>query len=148
MVENWPTMEGFGDKGLEVLILTDPVDEVWVDQVGAFDGKPLQSIAKGQVDLDSEDEKTDIEPERAQQQKDFAALLIWLTGKLAAEVKEVRRSSRLTSSPACIVGDAQDMTPTLEKMDRAMGQEMPNAKRILEINPTHPLVRGMRKAQD
>ncbi|MBB4956836.1 molecular chaperone HtpG [Micromonospora polyrhachis] len=148
MIENSPHMEAFRAKGYEVLILTDPVDEVWVEQVGAFDGKPLQSIAKGQIDLDSEDEKADTEPEREQAKKDFAELLSWLTGKLSAEVKEVRLSSRLTTSPACLVGDAQDMTPTLEKLYRAMGQEVPHVKRILEINPTHPLVTGMRKAQE
>ncbi|MGW0436866.1 molecular chaperone HtpG [Micromonospora sp. NPDC003197] len=148
MIENSPHMEAFRAKGYEVLILTDPVDEVWVEQVGAFDGKPLLSIAKGQIDLDSEDEKADTEPEREQAKKDFAELLSWLTGKLSAEVKEVRLSSRLTTSPACLVGDAQDMTPTLEKLYRAMGQEVPHVKRILEINPTHPLVTGMRKAQE
>jgi molecular chaperone HtpG len=148
MIENSPHMEAFRAKGYEVLILTDPVDEVWVERVGAFDGKPLRSIAKGQVDLDTDDEKADTEPEREQQKKDYAGLLTWLTEKLTADVKEVRLSTRLTTSPACIVGDAQDMTPTLEKMYRAMGQELPTVKRILEINPTHPLVTGLRKAQE
>ncbi|MBO4209614.1 molecular chaperone HtpG [Micromonospora echinofusca] len=148
MIENSPHMEAFRAKGYEVLILTDPVDEVWVERVPEFDGKPLQSIAKGQVDLDTEEEKKGAEAEREQQQKDFAALLTWLTGKLAADVKEVRLSSRLTTSPACIVGDAQDITPTLERMYRAMGQEVPPIKRILELNPTHPLVTGLRKAHE
>jgi molecular chaperone HtpG len=139
MIENSPHMEAFRAKGYEVLILTDPVDEVWVERVGTFDGKPLQSIAKGQVDLDSDDEKP---------AEDFATLLSWLGEKLSEEVKEVRLSSRLTTSPACIVGDAHDMTPTLEKMYRAMGQEMPSVKRILEINPTHPLVAGLREARE
>jgi molecular chaperone HtpG len=140
MIENSPHMEAFRAKGYEVLVLTDPVDEVWVERVGAFDGKSLQSIAKGQVDLDSDDKKPDDEG--------FAPLLTWLGEKLSAEVKEVRLSSRLTTSPACIVGDAHDMTPTLEKMYRAMGQEMPHVKRILEVNPTHPLVTGLRAARD
>ncbi|MFD1322010.1 molecular chaperone HtpG [Micromonospora sonneratiae] len=148
MIENSPHIEAFRAKGYEVLVLTDPIDEVWVEQIGAFDGKSLQSVAKGQVDLDSEDEKADTEPEREQQKKDFAPLLSWLTEKLTEQVKEVRLSSRLTTSPACIVGDAHDMTPTLEKMYRAMGQEMPQVKRILELNPTHPLVTGLRKAHE
>ncbi|MEH1017723.1 molecular chaperone HtpG [Micromonospora sp. CPCC 206060] len=148
MIENSPHMEAFRAKGYEVLVLTDPVDEVWVERVAEFDGKPLQSIAKGQVDLDTEEEKKGAEAEREQQQKDFAALLTWLGGKLEAEVKEVRLSSRLTTSPACIVGDAQDITPTLERMYRAMGQEIPPIKRILELNPTHPLVTGLRKAHE
>ena len=146
MIENSPHMEAFKARGLEVLILTDSVDEVWVDQVPQFDGKTLQSIAKGQVDLDTEEEKQATEVAREQQKKDFADLLTWLTGALDAQVKEVRLSSRLTTSPACVVSDAQDITPTLEKMYRAMGQEVPQVKRILELNPEHPLVDGLRKA--
>jgi molecular chaperone HtpG len=147
-LENSPHLEAFGAKGYEVLLLTDPIDEMWVSSVTEFDGKRLQSIAKGQVDLDSEEEKKTAEPEREQQRKDFAALLSFLTTALADNVKEVRLSSRLTASPACIVGDAHDATPTLEKMYRAMGQDVPQVKRILEVNPTHPLVSGLREAYD
>ncbi|MFI6584618.1 molecular chaperone HtpG [Embleya sp. NPDC050493] len=148
MVENSPHMEAFAAKGYEVLILTDPVDEVWVDQVPAFDGHRLQSIAKGQVDLDEPAEDGDEEAgaEKAKREQDFAALLPWLTTTLSEQVKQVRLSSRLTTSAACIVGDAHDMTPTLEKMYRAMGQEMPSVKRILELNPTHPLITALRSA--
>ncbi|SDY29624.1 molecular chaperone HtpG [Amycolatopsis xylanica] len=147
-IENSPHMEAFSAKGYEVLILTDAVDEMWVDSIGEFDGKRFQSIAKGQVDLDTEEEKKDAESERDQQQKDFASLLTWMTKSLEENVKEVRLSSRLTTSPACIVGDAHDVTPTLEKMYRAMGQDVPHIKRILELNPAHPLVTGLRKAHD
>jgi molecular chaperone HtpG len=148
MIENSPHLEAFRAKGFEVLILTDPVDEVWVERVGQFDGKSLQSIAKGQVDLDSEDEKKSTEPEREQQKKDYADLLTWLGTTLQEDVKEVRLSSRLTTSPACLVGDAYDITPTLEKMYRAMGQDVPSVKRILELNPTHALVTGLRAAHE
>ncbi|MFI6821017.1 molecular chaperone HtpG [Micromonospora sp. NPDC050187] len=148
MIENSPHMEAFRARGYEVLILTDPVDEVWVERVGEFDGRPLRSIAKGQVDLDTEEEKKNAEPEREQQRKDFEALLTWLGEQLSDQVREVRLSSRLTTSPACIVGDAHDMTPTLEKMYRAMGQDVPPVKRILELNPTHPLVTGLRAAHE
>jgi molecular chaperone HtpG len=148
MIENSPHMEAFRAKGYEVLVLTDPVDEVWVERVPQFDGKPLQSIAKGQVDLDSEEEKKTAEAEREQQKKDFGPLLAWLQEKLQEQVKEVRLSARLTTSPACIVGDEHDITPTLEKLYRAMGQEVPPTKRILELNPSHALVTGLRKAQE
>lgn len=148
LIESSPHMEAFQVKGFEVLLLTDPVDEMWVDSVREFDGKRLQSIAKGQVDLDTEEEKKTAEPERDQQKKDFADLLSWMTTTLQDDVKEVRLSSRLTSSPACIVGDTHDITPTLEKMYRAMGQGMPSIKRILELNPTHPLVSGLQRAYD
>ncbi|WP_045877083.1 molecular chaperone HtpG [Pseudofrankia sp. DC12] len=148
MIENSPHMEAFRAKGYEVLILTDPVDEVWVERVAEFDGKPLKSIAKGEVDLDTDDEKKSSEAEREQLREDFAALLPWLTAKLADDVKEVRLSSRLTKSPACLVGDTFDITPALEKMYRAMGHEMPHPKRILELNPTHALVMGLRAAHE
>jgi molecular chaperone HtpG len=148
MIENSPHMEAFQAKGYEVLILTDSVDEVWVERVAQFDGRPLKSIAKGQVDLDTDDEKKSGEPEREQRRKDFAALLPWLAGKLGDDVKEVRLSTRLTTSPACLVGDTFDMTPALEKMYRAMGQDVPRTRRILELNPTHPLVVGLRKAHE
>lgn len=147
-IERSPHMEAFRAKGFEVLLLTDPVDEMWVESVREFDGKRFQSIAKGQVDLDTDEEKKTTEPEREQQKKDFAALLSWMTTTLQEDVKEIRLSSRLTTSPACIVGDAHDVTPTLERMYRAMGQDVPHIKRILELNPTHPLVSALRKAYD
>ncbi|MEU1837868.1 molecular chaperone HtpG [Micromonospora chersina] len=143
-IENSPHLEAFRAKGYEVLILTDPVDEVWVERVGAYDGKTLRSVAKGEVDLETGEEKERAEAER----QEYAGLLTWMTGALADSVKEVRLSTRLTTSPACVVGDAHDMTPTLEKMYRAMGQEVPRVKRILELNPTHPLVTGLRKAHE
>ena len=147
-VENSPHMEAFRDKGFEVLLLTDPVDEVWVGGVYEYAGKRLQSIAKGQVDLDTNDENSDAEPEREQQKQDFAALLSWMATTLEKDVKEVRLSSRLTTSPACIVGDEYDITPTLANMYRAMGQDVPHIKRILELNPDHPLVSGLQKAHE
>ncbi|MEJ3748275.1 molecular chaperone HtpG [Actinomycetes bacterium KLBMP 9797] len=141
MVEHSPHLEAFLAKGYEVLILTDPVDEVWVEQVTEFDGKPLQSVAKGKVDLG----ESAIPEEQA---ADFAPLLSWLGTKLQDDVKDVRLSTRLTTSAACIVGDEHDITPTLEKMYRAMGQPVPSTKRILELNPEHSLVTGLRAAHD
>jgi molecular chaperone HtpG len=146
MIENSPHMEAFRAKGYEVLLLTDPIDEVWVDAVQQFDGKRLHSIAKGQLDLDSAEEKQATEALREQQRKDFEPLVSWMSGRLEDDVKEVRLSARLTSSPACIVDDEFDMTPALARMYRAMGQELPTVKRILELNPTHPLILGLRQA--
>ncbi|KAA5834506.1 molecular chaperone HtpG [Saccharopolyspora hirsuta] len=148
VVESSPHMEAFRAKGYEVLVLTDPIDEMWVDAVPEFDGKPLQSIAKGELDLDTEEEKKSAESERDQQQKDFAAVLAWMTEKLGDEVRQVRLTSRLTTSPACLVGESSDLTPTMEKIYRAMGHEVPPTKRILELNPAHPLVAGLRKAHE
>ncbi|MFC7272658.1 molecular chaperone HtpG [Paractinoplanes rhizophilus] len=140
-VENSPHMEAFQAQGYEVLILTDPVDEIWVEAVPDYDGKKLQSIARGNVDLPKDKEEP--EPEG-----DFGPLLGFLKEKLDENVKEVRLSHRLTTSAACLVSDADDITPTLEKMYRAMGQEGPRVKRILELNPGHPLVGGLREAHE
>ncbi|MGK5497183.1 molecular chaperone HtpG [Streptomyces sp. URMC 125] len=145
-VENSPHMEAYRDKGLEVLVLTDPVDELWVDAVPEFQGKKLRSIAKGEADLGTDEEKEEAKAEREQKQQEYGELLAWLGEQLGDEVKEVRLSSRLTTSPACVVSDSDDVTPGLRSMLRAMGQEMPESKRILELNPGHPLVEGMRKA--
>jgi len=141
-----PHLEAFKAKGYEVLLLTDPVDEVWVNAVAEFAGKPLQSAAKGEVDLDSEEEKAAHEAQREEQQKDFADLIAWLEQTLAEQVKEVRLSTRLTESPACLITDTFEMTPALARIYRANGQEVPVGKRILELNPGHPLVTGLRQA--
>ncbi|WP_435178498.1 molecular chaperone HtpG [Actinacidiphila sp. bgisy145] len=145
-IENSPHMEAFQAKGIEVLLLTDPVDEVWVDAVPEFDGRKFRSVAKGEVDLGTEEEKAEAGSEREKQQEEFAGLLTWMTAELGDSVKEVRLSSRLTVSPACIVSDTNDMTPALENIYRAMGQELPKVKRILELNPKHALVTGLNRA--
>ncbi|MFE6286314.1 molecular chaperone HtpG [Streptomyces sp. NPDC057877] len=146
-IENSPHMEAFRAKGVEVLLLTDPVDEVWVEAVGEFDGKPLRSVAKGDIDLGGEEDGA-ADGEREKRNEEYAPLLGWLTEQLGDEVKEVRLSSRLTVSPACVVSDADDITPALENMYRAMGQEVPPTKRILELNPGHLLVKGLKEAFD
>jgi molecular chaperone HtpG len=139
-----PHLEAFKAKGYEVLLLTDPVDEVWVGTITEFDGKPLQSVARGEVDLDSgEDTNT---AEREEQEKDFADLLTWLQQTLADHVMEVRLSTRLTESPACLITDTFGITPALARIYQASGQEIPAGKRILELNPNHSLVTGLREA--
>lgn len=145
-LEKSPHLEAFKAKGYEVLLLTDPVDEVWVNAVSEFAGKPLQSAAKGEVDLESDEDKTAHEAERQEQQKDFADLIGWLEQTLSDHVKQVRLSTRLTESPACLITDTFEMTPALARIYRANGQEVPVSKRILEINPGHPLIAGLRQA--
>ena len=142
-VENSPHLEAFRARGVEVLVLTDPVDEVWVDAVGEVDGKRLRSVAKGDVDLSGVGE-TASEDEEQPDAAEFADLLAWLGEELEDEVKQVRLSHRLTESAACMVGDEFDMTPQLEAMYRASGMELPTSKRILELNPSHPLVERLR----
>ncbi|MFC8178549.1 MULTISPECIES: molecular chaperone HtpG [Nocardiaceae] len=147
-IESSPHMEAFKARGIEVLLLTDSVDEVWVGNVPEFDGKSFQSISKGEVDLDTEEEKKDAEAKREEQDKEFEELLKWLTETLSEDVKEVRLSTRLTTSPACVVGDEFSFSPQLEKMYKASGQFVPTSKRILELNPTHDLVTGLKKARE
>ncbi|MYU20722.1 molecular chaperone HtpG [Streptomyces sp. SID8352] len=144
-LENSPHMEAFTARGIEVLLLTDPVDEVWADAVGEYDGKPLRSVAKGELDL-AEDGDGASDEEKDKRSEEYAGLLGWMTEHLGEDVKEVRLSSRLTVSPACVVSDANELTPALENMYRAMGQEIPHAKRILELNPEHQLVKALNRA--
>ncbi len=139
-IEHSPHIEAFREKGYEVLIFADPVDEVWTQSVMEFDGKRMQSVGKGAIDLGTEEEKKQAEETRKEKEQEFGALLEWLKEALDAHVKEVRLSNRLTTSVACLVGDAYGMTPQLEQMMRAMGQDMPASKRILELNPAHPLL--------
>ncbi|MEU3271993.1 molecular chaperone HtpG [Saccharomonospora sp. NPDC006951] len=146
VIEKSPHMEAFRAKGFEVLLLTDPIDEMWAGSVTGFAGKTFQSIAKGQVDLPGGEDENEGESERTEQRESFAPLLEWMTTTLEEHIKEVRLSSRLTSSPACIVGETYDISPALAKMYEAAGQEMPSFKRILELNPDHPLVTGLRDA--
>jgi molecular chaperone HtpG len=132
-LESSPHLEAFKAKGFEVLLLTDQVDELWVP--GAeFDGKQLVSVAKGEADL-GDDTPADTE--------EFAPLTQWLTTQLAEKVSEVRLTTRLTTSPACLVGGEFDLTPQLERMYRASGQPVPRSRRALELNPEHELVRGL-----
>jgi molecular chaperone HtpG len=134
-------MEAFRAKGYEVLLLTDQVDEVWIDAVPTFEEKALASIARGEVDLGGDDVDADTK-------EGFEGLMAWLAQTLADDVKEVRLSHRLTTSAAVLVGDPGDLTPTLEKMYRAMGQPLPKVKRTLELNPKHALVAGLKSAHD
>lgn len=141
-----PHLEVFKAKGYEVLLMTDTVDEIWLGQVIEFDGKQFQSVAKGGVDLDTEEEKSAHENERKEQEKDFAELLSWLQQTLDEQVKEVRLSTRLTESPACLITDDFGITPALARIYQASGQNVPVGKRILELNANHPLIAGLRAA--
>jgi molecular chaperone HtpG len=147
-VENSPHLEAFLEKGIEVLILTDPVDEVWVQQVFEFEGKKLVSVGKGTVDLGSETEKQEAEKNREEKEKAHQSLLTFMKDQLSEEIKEVRLSSRLTNSPSCLVGNQSDMTPQMEQLLRSMNQEVPKTKRILELNPTHPILEKLQKIFD
>ncbi len=145
--KNSPHMEIFRKKGIEVLLLTDRVDEWLVSGLTEFDGKQLQSIAKGELNLgDLDDEDTKAEQEKAAENaKD---IIDKLKEALGDKVEDVRVSQRLTSSASCIVLNEQDMALYMQNLLKQAGQEMPSSKPVLEINPTHPLVERMKGQLD
>src|ERR1041385_574497 len=140
-VENSPHLEGFRNKGYEVLYLVDPVDEMLVQWLPEFEGKKLKSIGKGQADLGEE-------KDLKEKEKEFSKLISALLTKLDDRVKEVRLSSRLTSSPACLVVSESDASPHLERMLNQAKLETAKQKRILELNPNHELITKMRDRAD
>ncbi|MBI3119450.1 MAG: molecular chaperone HtpG [Candidatus Hydrogenedentes bacterium] len=148
VIENSPHLEAFRDKGYEVLLLDDPVDEVWTSSVFEFKGKKFQSAGKGAVDLGTEEEKKQAEEARKEKEQTHASLLEFLKEQLKEQVKEVRLSSRLTTSAACLVADQHDLSPQLEQIMKAMGQVVPQTKRILEINPAHPVLQKLQGIYD
>jgi molecular chaperone HtpG len=144
---NSPHLEIFRKKGLEVLLLSDRVDEWMLSFLREYDGKQLVSIAKGGLDL----EKLADDKEKAHQtevEKKFKPLVERLTTALGEKVKEVRVTGRLVDSPACIVVETSDLSPHLLRMLRTAGQEAPEVKPIMEINPDHPLIARVEQATD
>jgi len=136
---NSPHLEIFRKKGIEVLLLSDRVDEWVVGHLTEFDGKHLQSVAKGGLDLGKlEDEAEKKEAEKAADE--YKDLIDKVKTSLGDKVKDVRVTHRLTDSPSCLVSDAYDPSGNLARMLKAAGQPVPNTKPILEINPTHPAV--------
>ena len=113
-----------------------------------FEDKSFVSIAKGAVDLDELDDadKSESEDAKAKDAAEYGDLLTWLGEALSDDVTEARISHRLTESAACLVGDTFSMSPQLEKLYRASGQDVPKTKRALEINPDHALVKGLNEA--
>ena len=141
-VERSPHLEAFKAKGYEVLYLTDPVDEILVGHITSFKDHKLQSVGKGTVELGTEEERQAAEKAREEKTAEHKDLLGQLQDTLDAWVKEVRLSSRLTTSAACLVGEENDMSPGLERLfaQAQADAERPVQKRILELNPDHPLL--------
>jgi len=142
-----PHLEIFRKKGIEVLLLSDRVDEWLVGGLTEFDGKKLQSVAKGDLDLG----KLEDEAEKEQQKKaedEFKPLIERIQAILGDKVKEVRVTHRLTDSPACIVTGEHDMSANLERMLKAAGQQAPHTKPTLEVNPQHALVEKLKAESD
>ena len=139
-VENSPHLEAFKEKGHEVLYLIDPVDELVVQSLTEFEGKKLKSIGKGTVQLGSESEREKAEEELKQKSESYTDLLQMLQNTLDEHIKEVRLSNRLTSSPVCLVSEDGEHSPQMERLLQQAQQDIPKQRRIMELNPTHPLL--------
>ena len=135
-----PHLEAVRARGYEVLFFLDPIDELWLRMRREFEGKPLASVSQGGVDLGSgaDGTKEGSVPEEIGER--FKALLLALRVALQDEIKDVRLSARLTSSPACLVGEPGDLSAHIEDLLRRSGRDVPQAKRVLEVNPSHPLL--------
>ena len=133
-----PHLEVFRQRGIEVLLMTDPVDEWVMDWVREYEGKSFQSVAKGELDLPG----TDAE-EKPEEETDEDPLCAQIQEALGDEVEAVRRSSRLTDSPSCLVRGEHDFSPAMWELMRRQGQSLPKPKLVLEINPNHALLQRM-----
>ncbi|CAM8387849.1 molecular chaperone HtpG [Candidatus Methylopumilus universalis] len=142
-----PHLEIFKKKGIEVLLLSDRVDEWLLSTFNEFESKKLQSIAKGDLDLGKlEDEKE--KEEKKKIEKDAKSLIEKIQKALGEKVKEVKVTHRLTDSPACLVAGENDLSGNLERLLKAAGQKTPDTKPILEINPSHKLIQKLENTTD
>ncbi len=142
-----PLLEVFKKKGIEVLLLSDPVDYILEPELSEFNGIQFQSVSRGAVDLG----KLEDEQEKEEQQKaagEFKDLVEHVKTVLGEKVKDVRTTTRLTSSPACLVVDEYGIDPGLERLLKAAGQTVPTSKPIMEINPHHPIILKMKDESD
>lgn len=145
--KNSPHLEVFNGKGLEVLLLSDRIDEWLVQHLTDFEGKSLQNIAKGDLDLgsfeDEEEKKAQVKAEG-----DMKGVVELMKEKLSDKTKEVRITHRLTDSPSCLVLDSNDMGMQMQQIMRAAGQDVPPSQPILEINPEHKLIKQLKDMAD
>ncbi len=145
--KNSPHLEVFRKKEIEVLLLTDRVDEWLVNGLQEFDGKKLQSVAKGELDL-SKFESEEDKKEQEKVEEKAGSVVKHLKEVLGEKVEDVRVSHRLTSSPSCIVLNDQDMALYMQNLMKQAGHDMPSSKPVLEINPSHPLIERMEAETD
>ena len=144
-IDNSPHLEVFKKKDVEVLFMTEPVDEFILPGFGEYSDKSLKSIAQGDIDLGTEEEKKIAEEQKKEVTGKYKKLIKKIEESLKEDVKEVRLSDRLTDSPSCLVTDEGDINPQMERIFAAMNQPVPEVKRILEVNPNHPVIEKMNK---
>lgn len=145
---NSPHLEVFRSKGIEVLLLSDDVDEIAVMHLVEFDGKPLQSVSKGSLDLGELAGEEKEETDEGSSESEHAALIERVKACLGERVKDVRITRRLSVSPACLVADEDEMSAHLERLLVSAGQKVPGSKPIFELNPEHVLVKALHKETD
>ena len=146
--ETSPHLEGFRARDIDVLLMTDPVDEFWMQAVTEFEGKAFASATRGISDLDkvapkSNSEKAEEIPDDDARNQEFASLITKVKATLGEDVKEVRLSKTLTDSPVCLVADEEGMDIQMERLMKAHNKDFAGSPRILEINPDHKLIKGM-----
>ena len=146
-LRNSPQLEGFKSRGLEVLLMTDTVDEFWLQQIGDFEGKTFQSVTKGNVDLSKfESEKKapeENEEKTPESKKAMEIFMAFLQAQLAEQISYVRPSKRLTESPVCLIADEGGVDMNMEKVLRIQQKYEPGVKKILEVNPDHALIKKL-----
>ncbi|MEP2946750.1 MAG: molecular chaperone HtpG [Lentilitoribacter sp.] len=135
-----PHLEGFKAKGVEVLLLSDSVDEFWLQHITEFEGKSFKSITRGSDDLDKIDDADKDEKKDEPEAKELDKLIELIKAELGDAIKDVRPSKRLTDSPVCLIADDGDMDVTLERMLKRAGQLQHSTPRVLELNPTHQII--------
>jgi len=140
VIENSPHLEASRQKGYEVLYLSDPVDELLVQSVYEFEQKKLKSVTKGKVNLGTEEEKKQREEALKKQEEEYAKFLEACQKKLDQYVKQIRLSTRLVDSPACLVTEEHEYSPHLERLLQKGKGGGPKQRRIMELNADHPLI--------
>lgn len=145
--KNSPHLEIFRKKGIEVLLFTDRIDEWMLSHLTDFDGKPLVSVSRGELDLGALETDTDKEIQK-KIEENAKGLVERIQAALGEQVKEVRVTHRLTDSPACVVGEKHDMGSHMARLLKQVGQEAPSFKPIFEINPEHGLIKRLDTEQD
>jgi molecular chaperone HtpG len=139
-----PLLERFAKAGYEVLLFSDPIDELWLENAPRFGDKPLVSVARGDIKLGSDEERKAEDDKRDERAAELGALLGALRAAIQDDVKDVRLSTRLTTSASCLVADADDMTPRMQRMMAQMGHAVPAIKPVLEVNGDHALLGKLR----
>lgn len=143
-----PHLEAFVDKGYEILLMADPVDEIVMHYCPDYEDMKFISVEQSEVSPGTEEEKEKSRKTLEEKSEGAKDLLSFMRKSLEGSVKDIRLSDRLSTSPACLVNGEEGISSQMEQILRAMGQEVPDVKRILEVNPNHPLFAVLKELYD